>query len=422
MKKFLRYSLFAALALTFFACKNDVNEGESDSSVTTISANVETVSAQKSASYSEDVSIDLSNNPLKDEVVSSLKEGDDVSEFFTQSKVTATNSRAATTANDEGLENFKAVLKSITKVKIEVTITAQTPNEDCNVLITAVVAAEKTESGTAEVSLVKQVSVGEGVGTISTASLSLSGGTTPSASDMAGKILKFLDNDEYRVKYYQFDSTGTSITVYRYSYSSNNLSESKYEKYVYNGETGELADEDGGSSGFGKEYLSKVGDNYYIFNSLKLSRSSGSGLNSTFTCTLSINEKATAATANEEEITLGTTTGTAKVAMTTTEAGTFTMKEEVNYSFTLSEEGKAFVEEYKEDISEGTHSEVGDMVGVYVNDGGIITAKGKSIVTNSKGETETYEFDEGTAFYDGTSIYFGDKLTAVSESDMQAGK
>ncbi|MCR4822858.1 MAG: hypothetical protein K5873_08330, partial [Treponema sp.] len=58
-----------------------------------------------------------------------------------------------------------------------------------------------------------------------------------------------------------------------------------------------------------------------------------------------------------------------------------------------------------------------EMTGVYTNNNGIITAKGKEVTTikdESETKTEIGEFDHGTAFYDGTSLYFAEKLTQTS--------
>ena len=430
MKKILMLTACALLSFGFYSCSDETDDGGS-TKLKTISAEVEAESAQRSASYSEDVTVDLSENPLKDDVVSSLKEGDDVTDFFTQSKVGA---ERAAVASDDGLEDFKAVLKSVTKVKLEVTITATTPDEDCSILISAVISAEKTDSGNAAVSLVKQVNVGEALGSVASGTLSLSGGSTPKASDMAGLILKFRENDDDddSIKYYKFGSDGTAITEYKYS-SYGYLYESGT-KYTYDEKTGEIKEDDEDdedddsfsaidSALDGKDYLIKVGDSYYIYNSMKLTRSSGKDLDSTFTYSTSVSEKQTFDMGGST-MTVGTVKGTIDYAMTTTSAGTFTAKMTAKVAFSYSSEFKKLAEQNDIPLEDaGAYSYSSDMVGVYTNNDGVITAKGKMISTDSStGETEVEEFDNGTAFYDGTHIYFGDTLSLVTEAEMKEGK
>jgi len=429
MKKILMLAACALLSFGFYSCSDETDDGGS-AKLKTISAEVEAESKQRSAAYSEDVTVDLSENPLKDDVVSSLKAGDDVTDFFTQSKVGA---ERAAVASDDGLEGFKAVLKSVTKVKLEVTITATTPDEDCSILISAVISAEKTDSGNAAVALVKQVNVGEALGSVASGTLSLSGGSTPKASDMAGLILKFRENDDDddSIKYYKFGSDGTVITKYKYSYGY--LDESST-KYTYDEKTGEIKEDDEDdededsfstidSALDGKDYLIKVGDSYYIYNSMKLTRSSGKDLDSTFTYSTSVSEKQTM-DMGDSTMTLGTVKGTIDYAMTTTSAGTFTAKMTAKVAFSYSSEYKKLAEQYGIPLENaGALSYSSDMVGVYTNNDGVITAKGKMISTDSStGETEVEEFENGTAFYDGTHIYFGDTLSLVTETEMNEGK
>lgn len=423
MKKILMLAACALLSFGFYSCSDETDDGGS-ANLKTISAEVEAESAQRSAAYSEDVTVDLSENPLKDAVVSSLKEGDDVTDFFTQSKVGA---ERAAVASDDGLEDFRAVLKSVTKVKLEVTITATIPDEDCSILISAVISAEKTDSGNAAVSLVKQVNVGEVQKSVASGTLSLSGGSTPKASDMAGLILKFResgDGDDDSIKYYKFGSDGTTITEYKYKYG--NLRER--EKYTYDEKTGEIKEDDEDDDAIDsaldvKDYLIKVGDSYYIYNSMKLTRSSGKDLDSTFTYSISVSEKETM-DMGDSSMTLGTVNGTIDFAMTTTSAGTFTAKMTEKLAFSYSSEYKKWAEQYGIPLENGeNYSYSSDMVGVYTNNDGVITAKGKEISTDSfKGKTEVEEFENGTAFYDGTHIYFGDTLSLVTEAEMNKGK
>ena len=425
MKKIFMLAACALLSFGFYSCSDETDDGGS-ANLKTISAEVEAESAQRSAAYSEDVTVDLSKNPLKDSVVSSLKEGDDVTDFFTQSKVGA---ERAAVASDDGLEDFKAVLKSVTKVKLEVTITATTPDEDCSILISAVISAEKTDSGNATVSLVKQVNVGEVQKSVASGTLSLSGGSTPKASDMAGLILKFResgDGDDDSIKYYKFGSDGTAITKYKY-YSYGQLSESG-KKYTYDEKTGEIKEDDEDDDAIDsaldvKDYLIKVGDSYYIYNSMKLTRSSGKDLDSTFTYSISVSEKETM-DMGDSTMTVGTVNGTIDFAMTTTSAGTFTAKMTEKLAFSFSSEYKKWAEQYGIPLENGeNYSYSSDMVGVYTNNDGVITAKGKEISTDSyTGKTEVEEFENGTAFYDGTHIYFGDTLSLVTEAEMKKGK
>ena len=126
----------------------------------------------------------------------------------------------------------------------------------------------------------------------------------------------------------------------------------------------------------------------------------------------------------DSTMTVGSVNGTIDFAMTTTSAGTFTAKMTSKLAFSYSSEYKKMAEQYGISLENGkNYSYSYDMVGVYTNNDGVITAKGKEISTDSTTEeTEVEEFENGTAFYDGTHIYFGDTLSLVTEAEMNEGK
>ncbi|MBB5226128.1 hypothetical protein DYE50_10350 [Treponema ruminis] len=463
MKKILGIIMCVTLSLGFFSCSDSSDDGGSNlPSATAISADVESKNAEKGGSYTETRELDLSSNPLSDATVAKYKEGDDVTEFFRQSRVDA--SRAAADSEDKGLENFKAILKSITNIKIEFEITATTPSADCSVMITAIIPPEATKSKKPFVQLVTQVEVGSGAGKSSIAQIE---GFSIPTENLKGLILKGnngSDDDDDAV-YYEFTEENGEIIVNEYYVHTEYRNEKPHATYKYNKITGELkeiVDSEHGDamssamSSLGMSlHLVMIDNQYYIYN-MVVSRSAGKDLDSTFSWSLDINE--TVKGENEKtgvSIPMAMVTGGMSVEIKTTSAGAFTGAMVSNAKFAYTSEFKNEMlkamgldmsnvpPQYKEiaekEMAEAkkqmdemykdmSTSETSDITGVYVNNKGVLTVNGKTVSTSTgpdyddesgkmliKTKTDVDEFSNGKAFYDGTNLYFGESFEKVSK-------
>lgn len=456
MKKILGIIMCVMLSLGFFSCSDSSDDGGSNlPSATAISADVEKETEGTNAPYTETRELDLSSNPLSDETVAKYKEGDDITEFFRQSRVDA--SRAAAGSEDKGLENFKAILKSITKIKIEFEITATTPSTDCSVMITAIIPPEATEGKKPFVQLVTQVEVGSGAGESSIEKIA--GFSLPKEENLKGLILKGnngSDDDDDAV-YYEFTKKGDEIIVNEYYVRNEYRKEKPHATYKYdksNGELKEMPDPEqensinAAMSSLGMSlHLVMIDNQYYIYN-MKASRSSGKDLDSTFSWGLDINENIKSdASKTGNTITMAKLTGGMSVEIKTTSAGAFTgaMVSNSKISYTsefkkamaamLSEmanfmDEKEVADEKKKlaEMDKGiTYSQTSDITGVYVNNKGVLTVNGKAVNTSigpdedESGKmvitqkTKVEEFKNGKAFYDGTNLYFGESFEIVSK-------
>jgi len=460
MKKILGIIMCVTLSLGFFSCSDSSDDGGSNlPSATAISADVEKETEGTNAPYTETRELDLSSNPLSDETVAKYKEGDDVTEFFRQSRVDA--SRAAAGSEDKGLENFKAILKSISKIKIEFEITATTPSTDCSVMITAIIPPEATESKKPFVQLVTQVEVGSGAGKSSIEKIA--GFSLPKEENLKGLILKGnngSDDDDDAV-YYEFTKEDGEIIVNEYYVRSEYRDEKPDATYKYDKSTGELKEmsdpeqENSINAAISSAmssldmslHLVMIDNQYYIYN-MKTSRSAGKDLDSTFSWGLDINE--TVNVENEKagkSIPMAKVTGGMSVEIKTTSAGAFTgaMVSNSKISYTsefkktmaamLSEmanfmDEKEVADKKKElaEMDKGiSYSQTSDITGVYVNNKGVLTVNGKAVNTSigpdedESGKmvitqkTKVEEFKNGKAFYDGTNLYFGESFEIVSK-------
>lgn len=453
MKKILGIIMCVTLSLGFFSCSDSSDDGGSNlPSATAISADVESKNAEKGGSYTETRELDLSSNPLSDATVAKYKEGDDVTEFFRQSRVDA--SRAAADSEDKGLENFKAILKSITNIKIEFEITATTPSTDCSVMITAIIPPEATKSKKPFVQLVTQVEVGNGAGKSSIAQIE---GFSIPTENLKGLILKGnngSDDDDDAV-YYEFTEEDDEIIVNEYYVHTEYRNEKPHATYKYNksnGELKEIVDSEHGDamssamSSLGMSlHLVMIDNQYYIYNMVV-----------TFSWSLDINE--TVKGENEKtgkSIPMAKVTGGMSVEIKTTSAGAFTGAMVSNAKFAYTSEFKNEMlkamgmdlsnvpAEYKEmlekEMAEAkkqmdemykdmSTSETSDITGVYVNNKGVLTVNGKTVSTSTgpdyddesgkmviKTKTDVDEFSNGKAFYDGTNLYFGESFEKVSK-------
>ena len=463
MKKILGIIMCVTLSLGFFSCSDSSDDGGSNlPSATAISADVEKETEGTNALYTETRELDLSSNPLSDETVAKYKEGDDVTEFFRQSRVDA--SRAAAGSEDKGLENFKAILKSISKIKIEFEITATTPSTDCSVMITAIIPPEATESKKPFVQLVTQVEVGSGAGESSIAQIE---GFSIPTENLKGLILKGnngSDDDDDAV-YYEFTEENSEIIVNEYYVHTEYRNEKPHATYKYNksnGELKEIVDSEHGDamssamSSLGMSlHLVMIDNQYYIYN-MVVSRSAGKDLDSTFSWGMDINESVTGeADKTGKSIIMAKVTGGMSVEIKTTSAGVFTGAMVSNAKFAYTSEFKNEMlkamgldmsnvpPQYKEiaekEMAEAkkqmdemykdmSTSETSDITGVYVNNKGVLTVNGKTVSTSTgpdyddesgkmviKTKTDVDEFSNGKAFYDGTNLYFGESFEKVSK-------
>ena len=462
MKKILGIIMCVTLSLGFFSCSDSSDDGGSNlPSATAISADVESKNAEKGGSYTETRELDLSSNPLSDATVAKYKEGDDVTEFFRQSRVDA--SRAAADSEDKGLENFKAILKSITNIKIEFEITATTPSTDCSVMITAIIPPEATKSKKPFVQLVTQVEVGNGAGKSSIAQIE---GFSIPTENLKGLILKGnngSDDDDDAV-YYEFTEENSEIIVNEYYVHTEYRNEKPHATYKYNksnGELKEIVDSEHGDamssamSSLGMSlHLVMIDNQYYIYN-MVVSRSAGKDLDSTFSWGMDINESVTGEAGKpDKSITMAKVTGSVRVEIKTTSAGVFTGAMVSNAKFAYTSEFKNAMltmgmdlsnvpAEYKEmlekEMAEAkkqmdemykdmSTSETSDITGVYVNNKGVLTVNGKTVSTSTgpdyddesgkmviKTKNDVDEFSNGKAFYDGTKLYFGESFEKVSK-------
>lgn len=462
MKKILGIIMCVTLSLGFFSCSDSSDDGGSNlPSATAISADVEKETEGTNAPYTETRELDLSSNPLSDETVAKYKEGDDVTEFFRQSRVDA--SRAAAGSEDKGLENFKAILKSISKIKIEFEITATTPSTDCSVMITAIIPPEATESKKPFVQLVTQVEAGSGAGKSSIEKIA---GFSLPTENLKGLILKGnngSDDDDDAV-YYEFTEDDGEIIVNEYYVHTEYRNEKPHATYKYNKITGELkeiVDSEHGDamssamSSLGMSlHLVMIDNQYYIYN-MVVSRSAGKDLDSTFSLKVDINEIVNVE--NEKtgkSIPMAKVTGGMSVEIKTTSAGAFTGAMVSNAKFAYTSEFKNAMltmgmdwsnvpAEYKEmlekEMAEAkkqmdemykdmSTSETSDITGVYVNNKGVLTVNGKTVSTSTgpdyddesgkmviKTKTDVDEFSNGKALYDGTNLYFGESFEKVSK-------
>ncbi|MBR0496388.1 MAG: hypothetical protein IJJ71_09470 [Treponema sp.] len=437
-----------AMAFGFASCKNNEDDDDSGPSVlSTISANVESTTVDKGGTYKEDVSVDLTSNPLSDSTVAALNDGSlNPADLFRQSSVSASSSRAAIDT-DSGLESVTITLKEVTKIKITVEITATTPNDDCSVLIEAVISGDKTDSGKPVVSLVKKVDVGNGAGKVAADAKDLSGKTIPKASELAGKKFQIV-NEGDSAEYYEFSSDGKTlenlhagVVVAQYDYDETT---GKFSKKAKNYDDYEPF----------APSLFKIGDTYFLYE-FCMNRVSGSGLDSVFAYNFSFTQNISGQGDQGGEVNMATVNINMNMAITTTSAGALTgamkytalvdlsaykaamlkqleedfarmKKEAQNQEYYDEEYIKQLDEEYashkkmiEENMKNTTETGGCDITGVYTNKGGLLCVKGKSISTEpdkddpTKTVTEVEEFDQGAAIYDGTHLYIGNTLKIV---------
>lgn len=456
MKKIIAMVFSAMLPFMFFSCggnSDDSNEETKVPEAKPVSTKVETVTLEEGKKFSEEVTLDLSSNPLTDEAVAAIESKEtDISEYFRQSRLES--GRYVFGADDKGLDNFEVKLVSVTNVKIVVTITATAPSMNCTVLITAAIPAEATENHKAYVSLVKQVSVGE-VSEISDATFDSSKFTVPSADEVDGLILTGKDDDGDTIWYKFEKASDGKITVKEYKQKSYDYSVREEESYSYDVKTGELkavessddSDDIEMDIGFdfdslaGGLHLIKSDDDYYIYE-MKLPRTSGEGLDSTFSMPIYLKDDITV---KDEKA--GSFTVKGSFVFTTTSKGTLTGVAEYEYKSSYSKE---FIEEMKKameafmslvpeeegkeyEASMAMYSDVTvtgrmDITGVYTNDGGLITVNGKQVSTMTQPDcdqesgkmeyktvTEVEDFNDGAALYDGNNLYLAEKYTKTDE-------
>ena len=472
MKKVLGLIMCVSLSLGFFSCGDSDDGGSESSGVKTISADVEAKTSEKGASVTQTGTLDLSKNPLTDEGIAAIKENPE--KYFRQSRVDASRSViSASGADDAGLDDFKVSITEITKIKIVFEITATAPSADCSIMISAVIPPEATEKKKSFVQLVTQVNVGSGAGESSIESIE--GFSIPSADEVKGLVLKETESDG-DIYYFEFTEKDNKVIVnqykaYSYSWSDgDSIDSDPRHTFTYNIKTGELKEfsEEKGDyqdainaamNVIGETpRLAKVGDNFYIY-SMKLERSSGKDLDSTFSSTTKIDESVKAEI-NGKNVTIANLSGNYDVSITTTSKGAFTgavaYKSKISYSsefkkamtssMGLDEAMKDMPEEYKklyekemaeamkeleksmgskyQDVSSSGNS---DVTGVYVNNKGVLTMNGKATRNctepdydyktgkmEMKTVSEVKEFDKCKAFYDGKNLYFAEECTKVA--------
>ena len=464
MKKVLGLIMCVSLSLGFFSCGDSDDGGSESSSVKTISADVEAKTSEKGAAVTQTGTLDLSKNPLTDEGIAAIKENPE--QYFRQSRVDASRSIISETgADDNGLDDFKVSITEITKIKIVFEITATAPSADCSIMISAVIPPEATEKKKSFVQLVTQVNVGSGAGESSIESIE--GFSIPSADEVKGLVLKETDSDGY-IYYFEFTEKDNKVIVnqYRARSDGDSIGSAPRHTFTYNIKTGELKEfsEEKGDyqdainaamSVIGETpRLAKVGDNFYIY-SMKLERSSGKDLDSTFSSTTKIDESVKAEI-NGKKVTIANVSGNYDVSITTTSKGAFTgamaYKAKISYSsefkkamtssMGLDEAMKDMPEEYKKEMAEAmkeleksmgsmyqdvSSSGNSDVTGVYVNNKGVLTMNGKATMNSTdpdydyttgkmemKTVSEVEEFDKGKAFYDGKNLYFAEECTKVA--------
>ena len=416
----------------------------SGSSATVTTKNLTKSTVSTTASINESVTVDLSSSKLTAAAVASMPVGTDVTNLFTQNIIEGSSTSSslisrnilrdtASSSSETSTDGYKVVVKSISEVSLEVTITTSNPGKNCSILYTAVIPAKDTQDGKAYVDVVRRVDVGTGAVTGNDDSISISSGSIPAATEVAGKIFQIDDNTSKRTKYYKFDSEGAKATKYRYNASSSTLSEK--ESYNYETSNGALKEvpEDGEESqseidsAIGDvDYLIKLSDKYYTYNGMKLTRKSGTGLSGTFEFSISVNETLKQTLEDETEMVMGTATGTVTVSLTLDGAGTFVGGYVANVGVKYSDEFKKFLtdngaseSDIEEMLKDSSESETSNMYGMYTNNGGVITARGSSVYvyTNAAGikETQSEDFDNGIVLYSGNDLYFGDALKIVDK-------
>ncbi|MBR1722333.1 MAG: hypothetical protein IJ727_07630 [Treponema sp.] len=465
MKKILKAFMVLALPLTFFSCGGDDdkdNNPESPSAdVSTISVEVERDIAQVDEEYSEEILLDLSGNPLSAAGLALLngKKNGDVAEYFSQS--TIDSSRSA--VDDRGLIDFKAILTGVSSSEIRAQITGTAPGSACTILITAAIPGNLTEIGKAQILLVRNIVVGQ-YEAISADTSAFKSKTIPAAEEMAGKVLSFEDDDDDDgpvTVYYKFSSAGNVITEYKKNEWLDSPAPSGT-SYNYDEKTGEITEiiydsgdeeEETGFSGSdmdtikksfaGKDFLMKYNGQYYSYSDLKLSRVRGSAFDSTFAYSNTVNIDSQIPLSETSSVTLKTT-GNIVLKLTTSIDKTFSFALKTEIKSSMSDGDKSRLEaalaEYKEAFSqyEGFEAEdeesfsvdsmlisqtsLSEMVGVYINDGGIFHLTGKeysygSEDDDSDGDTEVFvrHFEDSVLLYDGSNVYMAESLSLSDE-------
>ncbi len=415
MKKISKFSLIIAGLALLFASVSCAN-GSSDDSPSNGGAEPVTPApsgeTSKNASYSKKVTIDLKDSPLSSTTVSSLSAGADITQYFTQN--TMVSSRAAVT-DDKGLTNFKVTLVKITATELVVEFSAKTASYDCSVYVSLVIPAELTEKQVAVTKLVTKVEVGQGVtdaDDASAATLSI-----PTAKELAGKV--FLDdinekrNETY---YYVFSDDGlTAVTAgYNTSTGKKLTSDEFYSNtYTYTEETGLLKVNNNDNC----YYVKKANGSYFLTRpEQKFTRSSGSGLYSTFKYEKNVEEK--------DRITKASSTITFKNDNTFSGSGN-------SYDYECDTYPK-YIENQSVNVkSEHIRLKTNTMSGVFANNDGILTLKSKNAWKYTKttketiesGEPDTntetynyiYDYENDLFLYDGTNLIYAKSTTSLPE-------
>lgn len=427
MKKILGIIMCITLSLGFFSCSDSSDDGNDSKELKIISPDVDKAKKEPATDYSEDFTIDLSKNPLSSEGIEKIKNAP--AAYLRQSRVDA--SRAVTGADDKGLESFEVSIKEITAVKVEFTITAKTPSENCSILITAIIPAEVTESKKAVIQLVTQIDVGEPVGD---EDIGKSSDLNYATSDeLNGLILKTEQKSEQKTGssktvYYEFKEGDGSIIINEYRSYGSSIDSTPDMTYTYELNTGKLTqkvndDEEQNwaklMGELGMDYrLVKIDSDFYLC-SMKLDRSSGQDLDSTFSSHFTLKKSI-----KKDGLAMTDVTASFDCAVTTTSKGIFTGASVYSCKISMSPEIKKMMEQFGalggEDLSslvsnDSQNSNI-DFTGVYVNNNGILSINGKSILnlqTEEGAEQEIKEFENTIALYDGKSIYFAEKLEKV---------
>ena len=228
-------SLFV-FALSSCPANDEGGSGSGESSddvalkTTLSSSNTQTIAPGES--YTQTVSLDLSDTPLSSETVNQINGGSDITSFFFQTKVVPASSGSAFSVasgssvwpfkNYAVMEDFKAeLIGEATATKLEATITGTAPSTPCTMYICALIGRSglDTKSYPYVNRVVAKIIIGEGAQPDSSKAVI----SYPTLDDVKGKTFEFVEtygdlkrtiDDVYYVK---FSDDGTEAKLKSYS-------------------------------------------------------------------------------------------------------------------------------------------------------------------------------------------------------------
>mgnify|MGYP007070234148 CR=1 FL=1 len=225
--------------------------------------------------------------------------GSSVPSDLDESKISEENSEnLETTEENEKKTDERDGFSKIFSDYFIVALSGKVALSNSSLKISVALPADKTSSGSALTVSPLTVNTGSAAA-VSTASLALSSGTIPSASELAGKTFKYTRwNCEtgYKIVFYTFDSSGTTATQKTVTYDTSGDEENGtvvFNNVPYNSSTGAflLCHDDDHDSISTYEYsavdaddmtLCKIGDAYYLYSEGDFAAQSSSTLFTTY--------------------------------------------------------------------------------------------------------------------------------------------